>query len=214
MTETKTSLAIDVWADIVCPWCYVGEARLEKAAAALASEADVTIRPHAFELDPNHTHPEKVLDMLARKYGRSPDEVRSMESRVASLAEAEGLPYTSDRVSINTFNAHRLVAAGADAGVGLEILSALQRGHFSGELDLSDSEALIATVVSVGLPEARAREVLAGDEYADSVRDDQAMARQMNVTGVPFTVVNQRYAIPGAAAQEHYLKVLQTALEA
>lgn len=213
MTETKTSLAVDVWADIVCPWCYVGEARLEKAAAAISSDADVTITPHAFELDPNHAHPEKVLDMLARKYGRSPDEVVQMDSRVASMALAEGLPYTADRVTANTFDAHRLVAAAREFGLGLEVLRALQTGHFSGELDLSNAEALVATVSSVGLPEARAREVLAGDEFADDVRADQDQARQYGVTGVPFTVVAGRYAIPGAGAQEHYEKVLRTALE-
>ena len=144
-----------MWADIVCPWCYVGEARLEKAAAALTAQADVTITPHAFELDPNHSHPERVLDMLARKYGRTADEAVQMDSRVASLAAEEGLPYTSDRVTANTFDAHRLVAAAAEFGVAIEVLRALQKGHFSGELDLSDGEALIATVASVGLPEAR-----------------------------------------------------------
>ncbi|MGC4175472.1 DsbA family oxidoreductase [Demequina sp.] len=213
MTKTKTSLAVDVWADIVCPWCYVGEARLEKAAAALASEAEVTITPHAFELDPNHSHPEKILDHLAKKYGRTPDAVAEMDSRVATLAAEEGLPYTADRLTANTFDAHRLVAAAAEFGVALDVLRALQKGHFSGELDLSDGEALIATVASVGLDEARAREVLASDEFADAVRADQAQAREFGVTGVPFTVVNMQYAIPGAGAQEHYEKVLRTALE-
>lgn len=214
MTSTPTAataLRVDVWADIVCPWCYVGEARLERAAAAI--DAEVTIVPHAFELDPSHSHPEKILDMLARKYGRSPEEVVAMDSRVASLAEAEGLPYTSDRVTSNTFDAHRLIAAAqAEAGSGLAMLSALQRAHFSGELDLSDSHALAATAASGGLSEARAREVLAGDEYADAVADDQAQARAYGVTGVPFTVVGQRYAIPGAQPLEQYEHVLRTAL--
>jgi predicted DsbA family dithiol-disulfide isomerase len=213
VTETRTALRIDVWADIVCPWCYVGEARLEKAAAALEAEAEVTIIPHAFELDPNHSHSEKVLEMLARKYGRTPDEVAQMESRVASLALAEGLPYTSDRVTTNTFDAHRIIAAAAEQGVALAVMSALQRGHFSGELDLGDADAVVATASGAGLSEVRAREVLAGDEFADAVREDQALARQIGVSGVPFTVVASRYAIPGAAAQEHYEKVLRTALE-
>jgi len=207
-----TQLQIDVWADIVCPWCYVGEARLEKAAKALADEATVTIRPHAFELDPNHSHPEPVLEMLARKYGGSEDQVRTMEQRVADLAKAEGLPYTSDRITINTFNAHRLIAAAAEQGIGLQVLNALQRGHFSGEVDLSDDDALVATASAAGLGEERAREVLASDEFADAVRADQAQARAYGVSGVPFTVVGGRYAIPGAAAAEQYEHVLRTAL--
>ena len=191
----------------------MGEARLEKAAAALATEADVTITPHAFELDPNHSHPERVLDMLARKYGRSPDDAVQMDSRVASMAVEEGLPYTSDRVTANTFDAHRLIAAAAEFGIALDVLRALQKGHFSGELDLSDADALARTVASVGLPETRAREVLGSDEFSDAVRADEAQARQYGVTGVPFTVVAGRYAIPGAGAQDHYEKVLRTALE-
>lgn len=215
MTETLTALRVDVWADIVCPWCYVGEARLEKAAAAVSAEADVTIVPHAFELDPAHSHPERVLDMLARKYGRTPDEAVQMDSRVAEMARAEGLPYTADRLTANTFDAHRLVAAAQEeAGLGLPVLAALQRGHFSGELNLGDADALVATASGAGFDAARAREVLAGSDYADAVRADQAQAREYGVTGVPFTVVGGRYAIPGAGAAEHYEKVLRTALGA
>lgn len=207
-----TELHIDVWADIVCPWCYVGEARLEKAATALAGEATISITPHAFELDPHHAHPEPVLEMLARKYGGTVDQMRSMESRVAEMAKAEGLPYTSDRVTINTFNAHRVIAAAVEEGIGLQVLNALQRGHFSGEVDLSDADALVAAASAAGLSEDRAREVLASDEYADAVRADQAQAREYGVSGVPFTVVGGRYAIPGAAAAEQYEHVLRTAI--
>ena len=214
VTSTTTALRVDVWADIVCPWCYVGEARLEKAAASLAGEADVTIVPHAFELDPNHSHPAKVLDMLATKYGRSADEVVAMDSRVAEMAVAEGLPYTSDRLTANTFDAHRLIAAAQEeAGLGLALLSAFQRGHFSGELNLGDADALVTAASGAGFDEARAREVLAGDEYGDSVRADQAQAREYGVSGVPFTVVGNRFAIPGAAALAQYEKVLRAGLE-
>ena len=151
--------------------------------------------------------------MLARKYGRSPSDAVSMDSRVADMAREEGLPYTSDRVTANTFNAHRLIAAAQhEAGLGLAVLGAFQRGHFSGELNLGDADALVAAASGAGFDAKRAREVLDGDEYAEDVREDQAMARQLGVTGVPFTVVGQRYAIPGAAAAEHYEKVLRTAL--
>jgi len=218
MTETARALRVDVWADIVCPWCYVGEARLERAVAALASATgtptDVTIVPRAFELDPSHSHPERVLDMLARKYGRSPQEVEAMDARVAGLAAEEGLPYTSDRVVTNTFDAHRLIAAAeAEAGAGLAVLGALQRGHFGGDLDLSDADDLVAAAESAGLGADRAREVLAGDDYADAVRADGALARQLGVTGVPFTVVAERYAIAGAQPLGQYEHVLRTALE-
>lgn len=208
-----TTIEIDVWADIVCPWCYVGEARLERAVAAMEGEAEFVIEPHAYELDPNHSHPEKVLDMLARKYGGGSEQVAAMDSRVAALAAAEGLPYTSDRVTANTFTAHRLVAAGVAAGVGLEVLAAMQRGHFSGELDLSDADALVSTAAAAGLDEATAREVVASDAYADAVRADEAQARDIGITGVPFTVVEGRFAIPGAGEVGHYQQALRRALE-
>lgn len=209
-----TTLRVDTWNDIVCPWCYVGEARLHKAAAALGPDIHVEIHPHAFELDPNHQHPEKVLDMLARKYGRSADEVKGMDGQVAALAAEEGLPYTSDRVTVNTFNPHRLIAAAGEVDAKLDLLHALQRGHFSGELDLSDQEALVAAAVGVGLSEERARVVLASDDYADAVRDDAATARSLGVTGVPFTVVAERLAIPGCVQVSQYEMGLRRGLEA
>jgi predicted DsbA family dithiol-disulfide isomerase len=204
---------VDTWNDIVCPWCYVGEERLRKAADALGADVTVEIVPHAFELDPGHAHPEKVLDMLSRKYGTSPDQARQMDSRVATLAAAEGLPYTSDRVTVNTFDAHRLVAAADEVGARLALLHALQRGHFSGEIDLSDPDALVAAASAVGLGEERARQVLDGDEYADAVREDRAAAMRLGVTGVPFTVIDQRFAIPGCADISLYETGLRRAVE-
>lgn len=208
-----TTVRVDTWNDIVCPWCYVGEARLRKAAESLGPDVTVEIVPHAFELDPSHSHPEKVLDMLARKYGASPDQVQGMDGRVAALAQQEGLPYTSDRVTVNTFDAHRLIAAAGEVGASLDLLHALQRGHFSGELDLSDTDALIAAAVGVGLSEERAREVLASDEYADAVNADRATAMRLGVTGVPFTVIEQRFAIPGCVDTELYETGLRRGLE-
>lgn len=208
-----TTLRVDTWNDIVCPWCYVGEARLRKAAAALGPDVDVEIVPHAFELDPHHEHPERVLDMLARKYGRTEEQAREMDSQVARLAAEEGLAYTSDRVTVNTFDAHRLIAAAAEVGAKLDLLHTLQRGHFSGEIDLSDQDALVGAAVSVGLSETRAREVLASDAYAHEVRDDATTARRLGVTGVPFTVIAERLAIPGCVAVSQYEMGLRRGLE-
>ena len=206
-------MRVDTWNDIVCPWCYVGEERLRKAAASLGPDVTVEVVPHAFELDPHHSHPEKVLDMLSRKYGTSPEQARGMDGRVAALAAAEGLPYTSDRVTVNTFDAHRLIAAAEEVGARSALLHALQRGHFSGEIDLSDADALVAAASAVGLSEERAREVLNSEEYADAVRADRAAAMQMGVTGVPFTVIDQRFAIPGCAEIALYESGLRRGLE-
>jgi predicted DsbA family dithiol-disulfide isomerase len=207
------TLRVDTWNDIVCPWCYVGEERLRKAAESLGSDVNVEIVPHAFELDPHHAHPENILDMLSRKYGTTRDQAAGMDGRVAGMAAAEGLPYTSERVTVNTFDAHRLVAAADEVGARLELLHTLQRGHFSGEIDLSDADALVAAASAVGLSEERARQVLAGEEYADAVREDRAAAIRLGVRGVPFTVIDQRFAIPGCADIELYETGLRRGLE-
>lgn len=208
MTETpeKTPVYIDAWADIVCPWCYVGEARLRKAAEA--SGVPVEFRVHAYELDPSHGAPEKVMDLLARKFG-SAEQATQMDARVAELARAEGLPYTSDRMSASSFDAHRLIAAGAEQGLGLEVRDAIQRGHFDGSLDLSSHDHLADAAASVGLDRERAIAVLAGSEYSDQVRADQAQARELGVTGVPFTVIGERLAIPGAVDTAQYAEVIE-----
>ena len=208
MTEPpeKPPVYIDAWADIVCPWCYVGEARLRKAADA--SGVPVEFRVPAYELDPSHGAPEKVMDLLARKFG-SAEQATQMDARVAELARAEGLPYTSDRMSASSFDAHRLIAAGAEQGLGLEVRDAIQRGHFDGSLDLSSHDHLADAAASVGLDRERAVAVLAGSEYSDQVRADQAQARELGVTGVPFTVIGERLAIPGAVDTAQYAEVIE-----
>ncbi len=200
-------LRIDVWADIICPWCYVGEARLRDAALSTGRSIELVV--HAFELDPHQDQPERVIDMLSRKYGASAEQAEAMDERVAGLARAEGLPYVSDRVTANTFDAHRLIAAAAEAGLGLAVREAIQRGHFSGEVDLSSHEHLIAAAVSAGLDRDLAARVLDGEDYAASVLADEAKARELGATGVPFTVVGGRLAIPGCVETEQYAQIIE-----
>ena len=214
MTETETSqtphrtdpVRIDTWADIVCPWCYVGEARLRSAAEQ--GDVPVELVVHAFELDSSQSQPEKVLDMLTRKYGVPVEQAQEMEQRVAALASAEGLPYTTDRVTSNTFDAHRLIAAAAESGLGLEVREAIQRGHFAGEVDISSHASLIDAAVSAGLDRDLASRVLDGEDYSAAVLADEAQARELGATGVPFTVVGGRFAVPGAVETDQYAQVI------
>lgn len=205
-TSAETPIYIDAWADIVCPWCYVGEARLRKAAESTGKPYE--IRVHAYELDPNHGEPENVMDLLARKFG-SAEQAKQMDERVAELAAAEGLAYTSERISANSFDAHRLIAAGSTEGRGLEVRDAIQRGHFDGSLDLSSHDHLADAAASAGMDRDRAIAVLSGDEFSDVVRADQAQARELGVTGVPFTVIGERLAIPGAVDTAQYVDVIE-----
>lgn len=206
-TSAPAALRIDTWADIVCPWCYVGEARLRAAAESGAVPVELVV--HAFELDPAHSHPERVLDMLARKFGATPQDAAAMDQRVADLARVEGLPYSSDRITANTFNAHRLIAAASVDGIGLEVREAIQRGHFAGTVDISDPNALADAAAGAGMDRARAERVLSGDDYSEEVRADQARARELGATGVPYTVVGGQLAIPGCVETSQYAEVIE-----
>lgn len=218
VTDQQTSTApaaalspvvIEAWADIICPWCYVGEARLLRAARE--SGVEVELVPRAFELDPHHGEPEPVLDMLASKYGAAPGQAAAMDDRVAGLARAEGLPYTSERMTANTFDAHRLIAGAAREGLGMDVRHAIQRGYFAGELDLADADALVAAAVSAGMDAVRAASVLDSDAEADAVRHDEAEARRLGATGVPFSVLAGRYAVPGCAEVDQYAEAIRRA---
>lgn len=202
---TDASVTIDVWADIVCPFCYIGEARLRKAA-----DADVTIVPRAFQLNPEGGERMPALEYLAQKFGGTVEQVEAGQQRIVDLAHAEGLPFTNDRILGDTMPAHRLVAAAAEtsATLALEVREAIQRGHFGGTLDITDSAALLEAAVTAGLDRETGEAVLASDRHADLVRTEHAQASAMGATGVPFTVVGQRFGIPGMVETDQYAQVI------
>lgn len=205
-------MRIDIWSDFPCPWCYLAAARLEKAVAASKHAHRIEIVPRAFELDPGApTVPTTLGKYLAKRFGWSEEEALRQQDSMRPLAEQEDLPYKSDRVAANTFDAHRVLQLAATTGHGPRLLGELQRALFGGRMDAFDHAFLAATAESVGVARERAEQVLASDEYADVVRRDQAEARQLGVTGVPFTVVDARYGIPGAASIDTYTQVIDEA---
>lgn len=216
-----TRLRVDVWADVVCPWCYVGAARLTRAIDDAGLTDRVDLVPRAFELDPTTPdEPAPVLDHLAHKFGglladssAMADQVRTMEERVRDLAVAEGLPFEVDRVTANTRDAHRVTALARERGLGVAFFDALQRAYFAGASDDPFGRAtLLAVAGEVGLPAADVERVLDSDAYADEVRHDQAEAAAIGVQGVPFVVVGGRYGVSGAREVEVYREVLRAAL--
>lgn len=208
-----TTVRVDVWTDIVCPFCYIGEKRLRDAAEHLGPDVVVEIVPRAFELDPHREGVEDVTESLAKKFG-SLERVHQAHAQLEQMAQAENLPLTHDRLTANTFTAHRLIAAAqAEAGLGLAVLHAIQQGHFDGSINLGNDEEVIAAAVHAGFDETRAREIAAGTEYTEQVRADEATAHQIGVTGVPFTVINNRFAIPGSVSVEQFEAGLRRALE-
>jgi predicted DsbA family dithiol-disulfide isomerase len=210
-------LPVELWSDLVCPWCYLGEHRLRAAVEAVHAELGeerfvVVLR--SFELDPTagpETMP--VPELLAAKTGGSLEDARAMDGRTRALAEAEGLPYTSDRLSGSTFAVHRLQHLARAHGRGPAFFRSLQRAYFAGEVDPFDATALTGAAVAAGLAAAEVQEVLAGDRYAEDVRADEAQARAYGVTGVPFVAVDARFGVPGAQSVEVYTEALRAALQ-
>lgn len=210
-TGTGSRLVIEVWTDIGCPWCYVGKHRLDQAIEATVPTGGVEVVLRSFELDPAmSTTPVPVTEMLAAKYGGTAADAHKMESRVAALGQAEGLPYTMDRSVANSFDVHRVLHLARAHDVGTEVFSTLQRGYFAGDINPFDHDTLIRVAADIGVPADETRAVLAGDAYADAVREEQAAGRALGITGVPFTVLGGQYAVSGAQSVEGYAAALAT----
>lgn len=205
-------LRIDIWSDFSCPWCYLGAARLDKAVRASEHAADLEVVTRSFELDPGApVEPMRLADYLAKRMGWSEADALRQQDSMLPLAEQEGLPYKSDRVHANTFDAHRVLQLATAAGAGPRYLRELQLGLFGGRADAFDHPFLASTAESVGIARERAEQVLVSDEFADVVRRDEAEAQELGVTGVPFTVLDGRYGIPGAVPLDTFTQAIDQA---
>ena len=208
------AIRIDVWSDVVCPWCYIGKRRLETALGTFEHADQVETHWHSFQLDPAHPKGRRVpvFETLAEKTGMPATQVRTMTRQVSDLAAAEGLSYALDKaVSVNTFDAHRLTHFADLHGLGGQMHERLLKAHLvDGEL-VDDLDTLVRLGAEIGLPEDEARQVLQGSEYTGEVSDDIAQARQFGITGVPFYVLNRTYGLAGAQSADTFLSALRQA---
>ena len=210
-------MQIEIWSDVVCPWCYVGKRRLETALAAFDHRDEVEVVYRSFELDPSAPHHghELTTGVIARKYGRSEAEMRQMQEQLMAVAAEEGLEMRLlDTVHTNTVDAHRLLHLALETGgpaLQRELKEALLTAYFTRAEDVGDHAVLRAAAVAAGLDEARVDAVLAGEEYTDAVAADVARARAYGATGVPFFVVDERYGVSGAQPTELFTEVLEKA---
>ncbi|MFD7508434.1 DsbA family oxidoreductase [Streptomyces sp. NPDC059853] len=207
-------MRIDVWSDVVCPWCFIGKRRLESALARYEHVGEVEVRWHSFQLDP--THPaglrEPTAAMLVRKKGLAPEQVREMQQRVTELAAAEGLRYDLDRsISVNTLDAHRLLQLADRGGLGGAAHERLLTAHLCEGETVDDLDTLVRLGVEAGLDEAETRRALESGAYADEVAADVAEARRIGVSGVPFFVLDGTYGVSGAQPVDTFLHALRTA---
>lgn len=207
-------MKIEIWSDFVCPWCYIGKRRFEKALAQFDGAQDVEVEWRSYQLHPDHPRGARqpLDEMLAAKYGRSIEQVRAMNQQITELAAAEGLAYDFDRYTVvNTFDAHRLAHLAKAHGLGAELHERLLRAQLvEGEV-LDDPETLIRLAAEVGVPEEAARRVLASDEFAAEVDADTRELRALGGSGVPFFVIDRAYGISGAQPAEVFLQALETA---
>jgi predicted DsbA family dithiol-disulfide isomerase len=205
---------IEVWSDVVCPWCYIGKRRLETALARFPHRDEVEVVWRSFQLDPTvpegEVHP--TLPALAAKHGRPEAEMRASMEQLGRLAAEEGLDYDlPNGVSGNTALAHELVHLAAEHGLGGEMEERLLHAHFEERRPVFDVDALVPLGVEVGLDEAEVRQVLTDRRYRRAVAQDAATAQSLGATGVPFFVVDRRYGAAGAQPAELLLQVLERA---
>lgn len=220
-----TDMHVEIWSDVVCPWCYIGKRRFEAALAAFPHAADVEVRWRAYELDPTAPRrqpgaprpgPGALADRLAAKMGVPRAQVEAMNAQITALAHEVGLDYHLETaVPANTFDAHRLLAWALERGAQAPLEERLFHAYFTDGLDVGDHAVLAELAGQTGLDAAAAAAVLAdADAYADQVRADIELAGQLGATGVPFYVLDRRYGVSGAQPTELFAQALTQAWEA
>lgn len=207
-------MQIEIWSDVICPWCYIGKRRFEQALAVFAHKESVSVTWRSFELDPQAPprYPETLEQMLARKYGVSPQEAAAMNARVTAVAKEIGLDYRlSAALPGNTFDAHRLLHFAAARGLGAAACERIMQGYFSEALPVGDRAALARLAPEFGMAESDALAMLESDAYASEVRADEARAAQSGISGVPFFLFGGKVGVSGAQSVEVFTQALQQA---
>jgi predicted DsbA family dithiol-disulfide isomerase len=205
---------VEIWSDVVCPWCYIGKRRFEEAASRFEHGDDLQVVWRSFELDP--TAPRErggdAVEHLARKYGVTRERAQAMEDNLTKTAAKVGLEYHLDRARRgNTFDAHRLLHLAADRGMQGELKERLLVAYFTEGQPIGDPATLTRLTTEVGLDPAEVRAVLDGDAYADAVRHDERLATGLGATGVPFFVFGRASAVGGAQSPEIMLEAIEDA---
>jgi predicted DsbA family dithiol-disulfide isomerase len=205
---------VDIWSDVVCPWCYIGKRRFERALDRFAHRDQVELTWHSFQLDPDApaTSPGDYRTPLARKFGRSEEQVATMLADLTRLAAEDGLDYRFDIAHhANTFDAHRLLHLARERGGQPELKERLLAAVFTEGRTISDHATLRQLGRAAGLDGAEIDAVLAGDRYADAVAADLEQAREYGITGVPFFVIDGRYGVSGAQPATVFSQALDQA---
>ena len=211
-------MLVDIWSDVVCPWCYIGKRRFERALEGFDVPGGVTVVHRSFQLDPSRpqgqTHNRR--QMLMTKYHRSAQQVEAMDAQMEQLAAADGLEFhlRPEGVTGNTRQAHELVHLGRARGIGDAVMERFFRAYFTEGRSVFDPESLVELAAEVGLEPAASRQALEEGTYTAAVAAEGDQARQLGANGVPFFVIDSRFGVSGAQSVEVFRDTLAHATAA
>lgn len=198
-------MQVEIWSDVVCPWCYLGKRNFEQALAQFSHRDEVEVVYRSFELDPTAPNDATTptADLLAAKYGLTPDQARAAQLQMEERARQAGLTFRmQDLRSGNTRDAHRLLQLARERGLQAGLVERLHRAYFTEQDSVFDRAALTRLAAEAGLNPAEVTAVLDSDQFSAEVTADERIARELGATGVPFFVIDRRYGIPGAQPAE------------
>ncbi|MDQ0197905.1 DsbA family oxidoreductase [Neobacillus ginsengisoli] len=206
-------MKIEVWSDFVCPFCYIGKRRLEEALAQFPQKDQVEVEFKSFELDPNSPKniDKSIHEVLAGKYGMSLEQAKQANQGVGQQAAGVGLTYHFDTMKpTNTFDAHRLAKFAKTRGKEAEVTEKLLYAYFTDSKHIGDHDTLADIAAAAGIDREETLKVLQDQNaYANDVRIDESIAQQYGISGVPYFVINQKYAISGAQPTATFSGALQ-----
>jgi predicted DsbA family dithiol-disulfide isomerase len=209
-------MKVEIWSDIMCPFCYIGKRKFEKALSSFNGADDVEIEWHSFQLDPGIQagRNKNLYQYLSERKGFSYEQSVQMHRQVTDTAKSVGLEYNFDKAVVaNSFDAHRLIQFAKTKGLGDAIEERLFKAYFTEGKDFSDHATLVVLAKEIGLNETEVANVLKSDAYKESVALDIDEAAQMGIRGVPFFVFNRKFAVSGAQAPDVFSSALQQSFE-
>lgn len=212
----KNQLLVQIWSDVMCPFCYIGKRRIEEALSLFDNKDSVAIEWKSFQLDPSFvaTPNESIIDHLAEKYRKDTNWAQTMVDNMTENAKNSGLDFRFEKAILaNSLNAHRLLHLAKKHNLSNELEELLFKAYLTDGKDVNDLNTLESLGLEVGLEKEAIENVLHSDVYANEVRKDQEVAQSIGVTGVPFFVFDNKYAVSGAQATDVFLKTLEKSWE-
>ncbi|MEO7131502.1 MAG: DsbA family oxidoreductase [Dermatophilaceae bacterium] len=207
-------MKIDIWSDIVCPFCYLGKRRLEAAVATFEHRDELEITWHSYELDRNApaVSDEDIVDRIANKYGTTREAATAQHESLAQAGADLGVEFNWDRVRHgNTFDAHRVVHLADEQGLADAAIERLMKAYFTDGLPVGDRDTLVQLASEIGLDGPSVHAMLESEGYGNHVRSDEATAKMLGIEGVPFFVFDRKYGVSGAQPPEVFTQALQQA---